>query len=84
MKILQTVLHFLFSVASLFVQKGRQCCNAVAGSNCTCGHCTPEHGGGTGRRGGNTVGMPPPESGGTLGALLILAAVGGYLYQLMG
>lgn len=84
MKILQTVFHFIISITSLFVRKGRQCSCSAAGDTCTCGHCVPEHGSGVGRGRGNPVGMPPPNPVGTLGGLLILVAVGGYLYRLMG
>lgn len=95
---LQTIFDFILSLASLFFRRKRkdQPGQPVAdGSGCT-GHPAPQHGGSAGSSGGDTLALPTrpspspepdrPPAGpvNMLGWALIMSAVGGYVYKLLG
>ena len=96
---LQTIFDFILTLASLFFRRKRkaQPDQPVAGVSGCPGTPAPQHGGGPGCCGSDTLALPSqspkpsqPPAGPPIGPLnmlgwaLIVSAVGGYVYRLLG
>lgn len=86
---LQTIFDFILTLASLFFRRKRKAepNKPVVGDTGSTGHPVPQHGGSAGCSGGDTLALPPrppAEPLNLLGWALIVSAVGGYVYRILG